>query len=392
MQRGLQGQFSPISIPGESFKAFIPNDLPPHPRLQIGDELNDMLEQANRALGRLDGIAMLLPDVSLFLYFYIRKEAVLSSQIEGTQSSLSDLLLFESSGFPGLPLDDIQEVVNYVAAVNVGLEALTEGEPLSMRLLKRVHSVLLHKGRGSERNPGEYRRSQNWIHGTRPGDALFVPPPHSEVSHLMGQLERFINDVPERTPTLIKAALAHVQFETIHAFLDGNGRLGRLLITLILLNDHALARPLLYLSLYLKANRDEYYKLLQETRVSGDWESWLLFFLKGVRDTSDQAVAAARRTLELFEKDRQRILGLGKSANSALRIHHTMQRKPLVSISELVGATGFTKPTAESAIRRLTEMGMVRLVAQKKRGRVFAYDEYLVVLSEGTEPLRLGAQ
>ncbi len=356
--------------------------------LILDEELNDLLEQANRAIGRLDGIAMLLPDVTLFLYFYIRKEAVLSSQIEGTQSSLSDLLLFESKDMPGVPMDDVQEVSNYVAAINSGLAALESGDLLTMRLIKRIHSVLLNEGRGSEKSPGEFRRSQNWIHGANPGDALFVPPPYSEVDRLMAQLERFINDVPERTPTLIKAALAHVQFETIHAFLDGNGRLGRLLITLILCSEKALERPLLYLSLYFKANREKYYELLQETRTSGDWEAWLRFFLRGVRDTADQAVSAARRILRMFDEDHQRIEMLGKAANSALRVHRVLQRTPLISVPHAAISAGVTKPTAESAVRRLTELGIVRQVTQRKKDRLFAYDAYLAILNEGTEPIR----
>jgi Fic family protein len=388
MRRGAQGTFFPVILPGESYKAFIPNDLPPNPPLVLDRELHDLLEQANRALGRLDGIAMLLPDVSLFLYFYVRKEAVLSSQIEGTQSSLSDLLLFESKEVPGVPLDDVQEVSNYVAALDASLNALHSGESLTMRLIKNIHSVLLSKGRGSEKNPGEFRRSQNWIHGTRPGDALFVPPPYGEVDRLMGQLERFINDVPERTPTLIKAALAHVQFETIHAFLDGNGRLGRLLIALILCNEKAQERPLLYLSLYFKSNRQRYYELLDETRKSGDWEAWLRFFLTGVRDTSDQAVSAARRILATFDLDHQKIEALGKPANSALRIHRVLQRNPLISVPDAARVSGLTKPTAEAATRRLIELGIVRQVTQKKRDRLFAYDAYLAILSEGTEPIR----
>jgi Fic family protein len=387
LQRGIQGQLFPVDLPGEGFKAFLPADLPPAPPIRLDGELNDLLEQANRAIGRLDGIGMLLPDVTLFLYFYIRKEAVLSSQIEGTQSSLSDLLLFESKEAPGVPLDDVQEVSNYVAALQEGLRALDSGEPLTMRLLKRIHAVLLSKGRGSEKNPGEFRRSQNWIHGTRPGNALFVPPPYSEVARLMGQLERFVNDDPERTPTLIKAALAHAQFETIHAFLDGNGRLGRLLITLILCSEKALGSPLLYLSLYFKAHRDEYYSLLQDTRMTGDWEAWLRFFLTGTRDTSEQAVATARNILKIFDTDRRRIEALGKAANSALRIHHAMQRRPLVSVPDLARESGLTKPTAEAAIGRLIEIGIVRQVSQRKRDRLFAYDQYLAALSEGTEPL-----
>ncbi len=387
MRRGLQGNYRIIKMPEESYKAFIPNDLPPNPPLRFDKELDDLLEQANRALGRLDGISILLPDVPLFLYFYIRKEAVLSSQIEGTQSSLSDLLMYESKEVPGVPLSDVQEVSNYVSALKTGFEALQNGEPLTMRLIKRIHSILLSTGRGSERSPGEFRKSQNWISGTRPGNAIFVPPPYGEVTNLMAQLEKFINDEPERTPTLIKAALTHLQFETIHAFLDGNGRLGRLLITLILCSDRAIERPLFYLSLFFKSHRSQYYELLQDTRTSGDWEAWLKYFLKGVRDTSDQAVFTAKRILEMFDADRKKIETLGRAANSVLRIHRVMQRNPLISVPKAAKAAGMTKPTAGAAIQRLIELEIVRQVTPRKASRLFSYDAYLSILNEGTEPL-----
>jgi Fic family protein len=388
MERGLQGYLLPQNTPGEAYKTFVPNDLLPDPPLTLDTELYDLLEQANRALGRLDGITLLLPDISLFLYFYIRKEAVLSSQIEGTQSSLSDLLLFESSEVPGVPLNDVQEVSNYVAAMYYGLEELRKGEPLTLRLLKEMHSVLLSKGRGSEREPGEFRRSQNWVHGTRPGNALYVPPPPVEVAPRMGALANFLHDIPARTPTLIKAALAHVQFETIHPFLDGNGRLGRLLITLLLCHEKALQAPLLYLSLYLKTHRQEYYDLLQAVRMRGDWEAWLRFFLCGVQVTADQAAAAAQRILQLFQQDRQKIEALGRPANSALRVHHLMQHHPMMMIAEATRQLGMTKPTVANSLQHLTDLGIVRLAKPQERNRLFVYDAYLTILSEGTEPIR----
>lgn len=388
MERGLQGYLLPQQMPGESYRTFVPNSLPPDPPLALDLELHDLLEQANRALGRLDGITMLLPDISLFLYFYIRKEAVLSSQIEGTQSSLSDLLLFESHEVPGVPLDDVQEVSSYVAAIYYGLEEIRKGTPLTLRLLKEIHSVLLSKGRGSEQQPGEFRRSQNWIHGSRPGNALYVPPPQVEVLPCMSALANFLNDVPTRTPTLIKAALAHVQFETIHPFLDGNGRLGRLLITLLLCHEKALQEPLLYLSLYLKANRQEYYDLLQAVRMQGDWEAWLRFFLHGVQVTADQAAVTAQRILQLFQQDRQRIETLGRPANTVLRVHHLMQRHPLLTITEGVRELSMTKPTVASAFRHLADLGIVRQVKPQARNRLFVYDAYLKILNEGTEVTR----
>jgi len=273
------------------------------PPLQLDGNMYDLIELANRALGRLDGLTTLLPEPSLFLYFYVRKEALLSSQIEGTQSSLSDLLLYEIEEVPGVPLDDVQEVSRYVAALNHGLARLKNGFPLSLRLIREIHKVLLSGGRGSEREPGEFRRSQNWIGGTRPGNALFVPPPPIEVMPCLGDLENFLHDRPERTPVLIKAALSHVQFERIHPFLDGNGRLGRLLITILLCAEGALSEPLLYLSLYFKTHRQVYYDLLQQVRIEGDWEEWLRFFLEGVKVTSEQASSAAIRLLKLFERE-----------------------------------------------------------------------------------------
>lgn len=261
-----------ISTAGETAEAFLPPPLPPVPAIRM-DRLYGALEAANRALGRLDGVTSILPDAPLLLYMYVRKEALLSSQIEGTQSSLSDLLLFESEEVPGVPLDDVREVSNYVAAMDQGLARIREGFPLSLRLIREIHAMLLSKGRGSGKQPGEFRRSQNWIGGTRPGNAIFVPPPPERVSDLMADLETFIHAGRPEVPTLIKAGLIHVQFETIHPFLDGNGRLGRLLITFLLCAQGILTEPILYLSLYFKTHRRYYYDLLQQVRESGDWES-----------------------------------------------------------------------------------------------------------------------
>ena len=387
MTRGPQGQRVVQRVPGEPFESFIPRPLPPTPALALNTTLHDLLEKANRALGRLDGLSTLLPDRSLFLYFYVRKEAVLSSQIEGTQSSISDLLMYESGESPHEPFDDVWEVSNYVAALNYGLERLRGGFPLSLRLIREIHGVLLAHGRGSERTPGEFRRSQNWIGGSRPGNALFVPPPADEVVPCLGDLERFLHDEPERTPTLIKAALAHVQFETIHPFLDGNGRLGRLLITFLLCAEGALSEPLLYLSLFLKANRSAYYELLQRVRTDGVWEEWLAFFLEGVVSTSEQATDTARRILALFEADRGKIDRLGRVAISALRVHDLFRRRPLLTAPQIVQQLGLTTPTVHQALSRLAEIGIVRETTGRKRGRTFAYGTYLDILSEGTDPL-----
>ncbi|HZP84950.1 MAG TPA: Fic family protein [Chthonomonadaceae bacterium] len=388
MQRGLQGRLLLRRVPTEAYKVFIPHDLPPDPPLALDTELHDLLEQANRALGRLDGVTLLLPDISLFLYFYVRKEAVLSSQIEGTQSSLSDLLLFESAEVPGVPLDDVQEVSNYVAALDHGLARLRADAPLTLRLLREIHEVLLSKGRGSEQQPGEFRRSQNWVSGTRPGNALYVPPPPEEVVSCMGALEKFLHDIPERTPTLLKAALAHVQFETIHPFLDGNGRLGRLLITLLLCYEKALDEPLLYLSLYFKTNRQTYYDLLQKVRMEGDWEAWLRFFLQGVWTTADQAAQTAQRILQLFDRDRRQIEAYGRTPGTSLRVHHLMQKRPLLTIPDAARDLNMAQPTVTRCLARLEEIGIVREMSGRRRNRIFVYDEYLKLLSEGTEPLR----
>jgi Fic family protein len=315
---------------GERVQAFVPSPLPPEPPLVWSPELRERFDQSLLALGRLDSVSILLPDTSLFLYMYIRKEAVLSSQIEGTQSSLSDLLLFELEQEPGVPLDDVQEVSNYVAALHHGLNRLAESFPLSLRLIRDIHQILLSTGRGSERDPGQFRRSQNWIGGTRPGNAQFVPPPPEHVVESMGRLELFLHDVPERTPTLVKAALAHVQFETIHPFLDGNGRVGRLLITLLLCSEKVLREPMLYVSLFFKTHRQRYYDLLNQVRLTGDWESWLDFFAQAVTETSNQAVETAQQLVRLSEMDRARINDLGRVAGSTLRVHRALLQRPML--------------------------------------------------------------
>ena len=305
-----------MTVGGESVRGFIPGPLPPVPPLAMEDKLQPLLEAAVLSLGRLDGVSTLLPDKSLFLYAYVRKEAVLSSQIEGTQSSLSDLLLFELDEAPGVPIDDVVEVSNYVAALDHGLARLEGGFPLSARLIREIHGVLLSRGRGSGKDPGEFRRSQNWIGGSRPGNAVFVPPPHTAVPDCMAALERFLHAEGDGLPVLLRAGLAHVQFETIHPFLDGNGRVGRLLITFLLRHARVLRDPLLYLSLYFKQNRAAYYELLGRVRSEGDWESWLAFFLEGVQQVADGAVTTAERLAKIFGTDRARIEARGRRARS----------------------------------------------------------------------------
>ena len=379
------GEFVVRRSGGEPIRYYIPRPLPPDPALALAPEDVDRLERANRALGRLDGVAQLLPDPDLFLYFYVRKEAVLSSQIEGTQSSLSDLLLFEAERAPGVPLDDVQEVSRYVSAMNHGLARLRGGFPLSLRLVRDVHRKLLDQGRGAEKEPGEFRRSQNWIGGTRPGRAFYVPPPPERLMEFLGPLEKFIHDDPVMTPTLLKAALVHVQFETIHPFLDGNGRVGRLLITLILCDEGALRQPLLYLSLYFKQNRSRYYDLLQRVRTDGDWESWVRFFLDGVEETAGEAVDLATRIRHLFEVDRAKISGLGRTAGSALRVHELLQRRPMLSVPTAAEKLGLSAPTVRSAIEALQQASIVRELSGKRRDRVFGYGRYLDLMGSDTK-------
>jgi Fic family protein len=383
---GRLGRYLETAVGGERVRAFVPPALPPVPPIQLTPLLS-LLEAANQALGRLDGVASILPDPSLFLDMYVRKEALLSSQIEGTQSSLADLLLFETDEEPGVPLDDVREVSNYVAAMTHGLERLRGGFPLSLRLIREIHAILLAKGRGQDKAPGEFRRSQNWLGGTRPGNAVYVPPPADEVARLMGQLESFLHAETPDTPTVIKAGLAHVQFETIHPFLDGNGRLGRLLITFLLCERGVLREPLLYLSLFLKTHRRDYYDLLQRVREAGDWESWIEFFLRGMRETADQAAETARRILALFSADRARIEALGRAAASALRLHRMLQGKPMLSIPEAAKRLDLTRPTVTKALDHLSQLGIAKEITERRRGRIFTYDAYLRMLSEGTEPL-----
>ncbi len=384
MRRPLQGHYKVISTVGEKVQAFVPAPLPPSPPILWSPELRNRFDEALLALGRLDSVSMLLPDVSLFLYSYIRKEAVLSSMIEGTQSSLSDLLLFELEEEPGVPLDDVREVSNYVAALNHGLARIRGGFPLSLRLLREIHEHLLSHGRGSDKIPGEFRRSQNWIGGTRPGNAAFVPPPCERVMECMGALELFLHDQSELTPPLLKAALAHVQFETIHPFLDGNGRVGRLLITLLLCECGVLREPMLYLSLFFKTHRQPYYELLNRVRLEGDWEAWLDYFAEAVTVTAGQAVDTVQRLETMARRDRERIQSLGRVAGSVLRVHHELLCRPIATSRAIETQTGLSHVTVNKALGHLCRLSITREITGRKRNRVFSYVEYLAVLNEGT--------
>lgn len=385
MKRNLQGRVVTISTVGEKTQAFIPSPLPPVPSIEWSPELRRKFDAALLALGRLDSVSTLLPETSLFIYTYIRKEAVLSSQIEGTQSSLSDLLLFELDQQPGVPMDDVQEVSNYVAALNHGLARLADGFPLSLRLIKEMHDKLLSKGRGRDKSPGEFRRSQNWIGGTRPGNATFVPPPPENVQDCMEALELFLHDQPDYTPVLLKAALAHVQFETIHPFLDGNGRLGRLLITLLLCEQNVLKAPMLYLSLYFKTHRRRYYELLNEVRNTGDWEAWLEFFADAVIETATQAVHTVQQLLALAADDRKRIQALGRVSGSVQVIHHAMMERPIASPVWLKKKTGLSLTTVGTGLEKLEELGIVNELTGQKRNRFYGYTQYIEILNQGTE-------
>jgi len=385
MLRGSTGRHEVSGGREEPVRAFIPNPLPPVPPLMLEADLQQSMEAAILAVGRLDGVSSHLPDRNLFLYSYIRKEAVLSSQIEGTQSSLSDLLLFEHDEAAGVPTEDVIEVSNYVAALEHGLVRLRGGFPLSNRLIREIHGVLLRRGRGSDRSPGEFRRSQNWIGGSRPGNALFVPPPHAAVAGCMSDLERFLHAGKDGLPVILRAGLAHVQFETIHPFLDGNGRMGRLLITLLLFEAGMLREPLLYLSLYFRQNRSEYYRLLDSVRDSGNWEAWLSFFLEGVRVTAEGSVSTAHQLTESFRMDRERISTAGRRAGSALRVHDALKSLPVRSLPDICSSTGLSYPAAASAMSLLLDLGIVREITGRKRDRLFMHDRYLALLNEGTE-------
>lgn len=372
-------------VPQSGFLAFVPAGLPPDPSIRWDSELHDLLEIANRALGRLDGATLIAPNPDLFLYTYIRKEAILSSQIEGTQSSLSDLLLFENADAPGIPVDDLRAVSNYVAAMEHGLERLRSGFPLSLRLIREIHGLVVKGSRGADKTPGEFRRSQNWIGGAKPSDAFSVPPPVHELTSALDNLEKFIQDHHARTPLLLKAGLAHAQFETIHPFLDGNGRVGRLLITFLLCAEEGLREPLLYLSLYLKQNRSAYYDALQRIRVDGDWEQWLKFFLRGVAQVAQQGVETMRKLLDLFARDRDRIQThlRGRRGLSALSVHDVLKQRAMTTISLTAAATGLTAPTVASAMDELQNLGIVNELTARQRNRQFLYVEYYKTLDQG---------
>lgn len=381
------GRYVTTSVAGEKVKAFLPSALPFTPPLDLS-KITPLLEKANHALGQLDSATSLLPDTSLFIYFYVRKEALLSSQIEGTQSSFDDLLFYENESPASVPVSDVEEVSHYVAGLQYGLKRMREDLPLSLRLIKEIHAILLRGGRGSSKQPGEFRSSQNWIGGTRPGNAAFVPPPPDRLMDVLGNLELYLHDEYGKTPTLLKAAIAHVQFETIHPFLDGNGRLGRLLITLLLCAENILQEPVLYLSLYLKKHRSYYYDLLNRVRTEGVWEEWVIFFLEGVIETAHEALNTTKQISTLFAQDKQKIEGLKRPKESALKVFGYLQTKAICSIPHASEALDISQPTITASLKHLQDLDIIHPLTEKKRDRLFGYTAYLELLSKDTEPIR----
>jgi cell filamentation protein, protein adenylyltransferase len=374
---GRAGRF----VPGNGYEYFVPAPLPPAPPLQFDNELLSLLSRADLALGRLDGVIQTVPDPDLFVAMYVRQEAVLSSQIEGTQSTLEDLLNVELEPRSG-SASDVGEIVNYVGAMNYGLERLPEF-PLSLRLIREIHGELLRSGRGASRRAGDFRDQQNWLGAGRvPIErATYVPPPVPEMLTALSEFERFLHH-DYQLPDLIYVGLAHAQFETIHPFFDGNGRVGRLLITFLLMHRGALHRPLLYLSVYLKENRAEYYDRLTAIRRRGDWEGWLRFFLRGVAQTAAEASATAQRIFELREEHRARVLNEDLGPN-ALKLLSVLFASPIVNVNLVSSRVGVTFATANKLIGRFEDLELVREITGQRRSRRFRYDPYLRLFHTG---------
>jgi Fic family protein len=384
------GSYIRCSVAAEAYQAFLPPALPPEPPVNL-IPLQGLLSKANQALGKLDAVADILPDSSLLLYYYIRKEAVLSSQIEGTQSSLADLLLYESHEAPSVPIDDVVEVSSYVAALEHGLKRVQEGFPMSLRLIREMHAILLSKGRGSHKQPGEFRRSQNWIGGSRPGNAAFVPPPPDRLNECLDSFEKYLHLEERSYASLIDAGLIHVQFETIHPFLDGNGRIGRLLITFFLMMMGDLRQPNLYLSLFFKNNRQEYYERLGAVRTTGDWEGWLDFFLYGVAKTSNQVLETSQAIAKLFKADQEKIVTLKRAGITARQAHAQLQKKAISNAINMASALEVSVPTARAALNNLKKLGIVKDVSGSGKERIYIYTALLDILEQGAEPIALSS-
>ncbi|HUX79266.1 MAG TPA: Fic family protein [Alphaproteobacteria bacterium] len=380
------GTFKEIKIQGESYKTYIPGKLSPH--LIDVSKLYSLLDKATLSMGKLDAMSDFIPDINLFIYLYVRKEALLSSQIEGTQSSLADIFLHESDLSSISPLEDVEEVTNYILAINYALKRTREDKfPISLRLIKEIHQVLLKGTRGSTKNPGEFRSSQNWIGGSRPGNAIFVPPPPDQVMELMGDLEKFLYDENNKLPFLIKIAMFHVQFESIHPFLDGNGRLGRLLITLLLCDWSYLRNPVLYLSYYFKLHRQKYYDFLQSVRQQGNWEEWIEFFLKAIISSAEEGTYAAQRLQQVLEKSLLQIQSLGKSSESALQVFEFMKRHPVTAVPYISHSLNMSPHTVTRALKNMKKIGIIREITGKKRGKIYTFHTYLDILEEGSLPI-----
>lgn len=385
MERGIQGKLIKCSVTSECYEAYIPNRLPPQPEIDM-QSVYPLLEKANQSIGALNGVISAVPDSAVINYMYVRKEALLSSQIEGTQSTLDDLLKYEANQTQGIPVEDASEVSSYVAALNYGISKINDGFPLALRLIREIHARLLTNTRGNTKRPGEFRTSQNWIGGTRPGNARFVPCPPDKLPDILGELEKFIN-TEDAVPSLIKAALIHVQFETIHPFLDGNGRLGRLLITLFLCARGLLKSPFLYLSLFFKKNRSLYYEYLNNVRYQGDWESWIKFFLEGIIETSNDARETIMQIQKLFALDEEKIEALGKAKTSTKTVFAQFEQKPILTVAEIESKIKLSRPTIISSVNRLIGLGILTNTSEKKWGQTYAYSEYIDLLKPESSPL-----
>ncbi|MBM3787947.1 MAG: Fic family protein [Acidobacteria bacterium] len=372
---------------GETVTSYIPGPMPPEPPVDLTEVL-DLLDVANQAVGRLDGISNQIPDKILFLYCYVRREALMSSQIEGTQSSLVDLLLVESNEEPeDAPAAHAEEVSQYIRAIHYGLARMESDLPLSLRLIKEMHGVLLASGRGSHLQPGEFRTSQNWIGGDRPGNAIYVPPPPDQLMDCLDAFERFLHFQRRDLPVLVQTAMIHAQFESIHPFLDGNGRIGRLLVTLFLCMRGVLKDPLLYPSHYLKQNRTRYYELLQKIRHEGAWEEWIRFFLHAVIQAAEHAIYSVKRLLAIRERDRAKVAKLGRAAPNALKLYDLVCHHPVLSIPFAARKLELSHQTCSKLFLHLVALGILH-GNDRQRGRIFRYSEFVAILAEGTEPLK----
>ena len=379
---GRAGTF--VTQPG-GYKAFIPNPLPPSPPIRFDGKLQSLLSEADRALARLDGITTVLPNPDLFIAMYVKKEALLSSQIEGTQASLEGVLEFEADLIPKENVNEIKEVINYIRALNYGIERLKE-LPMSLRLIKEIHRILLEETRGAHRSPGEFRKSQNWIGppGASLNEAIFVPPPPEVVLPTMGDLEKFFRNKNNNIPPLIKIALIHSQFETIHPFLDGNGRIGRLLITFYLFWQGILSKPLLYLSFYLKKNRADYYDLLMKVRLKGTWEDWIKFFLNGVSEISEEAAKTAREVIRLKEELITKLYDNSISSVYGIKLIDLLFETPLVSVKDISGKLNISKESANELVKKFEKIGILKEITGKQRYKKYSFKEYIKIMARGT--------